>query len=263
MTVALAVTWNPRGELPRFRRLLPRLDEIYGDIVIYFAPQVDPEVVGCFTQGEFSDRANIRIITRPEWTFGRTLVLQKALETTATHIHYADMDRLLRWVETRPAELVRTVAVLQETDCLLVGRTAEAYRTHPQSLIQTEKISNQVVSYLLGREVDVSAGSKGFSRQAVEWIVSQADFCHSIGTDAEWPLLMSRAGFRMDYVEVDGLDWETADRYREQAAGPELQRQLAETVDQDAQEWRQRVEIARIIVACALGLVSKSGGKPD
>jgi len=243
--------------------LLPRLDEIYGEIVIYFAPQADPEVVGCFTQGEFSSKANIRIIIRPEWTFGRTLVLQKALETTATHIQYADMDRLLHWVETHPAELARTVALIQETDCLLVGRSAGAYRTHPQSLIQTEKISNQVVSYLLGRDVDVSAGSKGFSRQAAEWIVKQADACYSIGTDAEWPLLMSQAGFRMDYVEVDGLDWETADRYREQAAGPDLQRQLAETVDQDFQEWRRRVEIAQEIVACALDLVSKRGEKPD
>lgn len=258
MSVALGVTWNPRGELSRFERLLPQLRQVYSGVAISFPPLADPAVVRLFMDGQYAGRPDLRLFVNPEWSWGRYMALRTALLLDADHIHYADMDRLLRWVETRPLEWQQSVQEIQATDCLVMGRSQAAYRTHPQSLVQTEKISNRVVSLFLGQEMDVSAGSKGFSRSAAEFLVMNTRPGRALGTDAEWPILLKRAGFRVEYRVVDGLDWESADRYQEQAAGPEGQRLAAEQVDADPRSWEWRVRVAQEIVEVALEAANKT-----
>ncbi len=253
MTVALAATWNPRGELARLRRLRPLFEEAYAGVAICFPPAADPRVVRQARE-EIPAPGCIPWIwvESPDWSWGRYLALKTALALPASHVQYADLDRLLRWMETREAEWRSFVGRICQCDCLIAGRTPAAYATHPQCLVQTEAISNRVISSLLGREMDVSAGSKGFSREAAGWIIAHSSPGRSLGTDGEWPVLARRAGFRVDYIEVDGLDWESADRYREQAAGPEDQRQAADVVDADPQNWARRVAVAREIVEAGL-----------
>jgi hypothetical protein len=100
--------------------------------------------------------------------------------------------------------------------------------------------------------MDVSAGSKGFSRPVAEFISRHAVLNQPFGTDAEWPVLAKRAGFKVEYLEVDGLDWESADRFQEQAAGSEYQIKAAEAYDADPRHWAYRVEVAREIVQAGL-----------
>ena len=173
------------------------------------------------------------------------------------------MDRLLRWVETRPEEWRKVLSKIPEQDYLVIGRTQQAYRTHPKALIDTERLSNQVVSYLVGRDMDVSAGSKGFSRRAVEFILANTQPEHPLGADGEWTVLLHRAGFNIGYIEVDGLDWETADRYQDQAAGSELQIQMAEAYDRDADHWSERLRIANEIIQIGLESATRSIHLPE
>jgi hypothetical protein len=252
LSVALAVTWNPRGEMPRFERLLPQLQQVYSGLAISFPPAANPAVTKAFTSGDYANRSDLRVYVNLAWAGGRYMALQTALELEADFIHYADMDRLLRWAETRPEEWRQAVQALQASDCLVMGRSPAAYRTHPRSLVQTEAISNRVVSHILGREMDVSAGSKGFSRRAAEFLLDNTQPGRALGTDAEWPILLQRAGYRVDYRVMDGLDWESADRYQEQAAGSADQRQAAKQVDADPQSWEWRVQVAAEIVQVAL-----------
>ena len=167
-----------------------------------------------------------------------------------THIHYADMDRLLRWVETKPLEWQQTVERIQQVDCLLIGRTEAAFQTHPQALQQTEKIINTVFSNVLGQTVDFGSGTRGFSRQATQLVV--ANTLPDRWTDVEWLLVLRRAGFAVDYLMVDGMDWESADRYRPQAADPDTQRRLAQVYDEDPANWAIRVQIAGDIIQSGL-----------
>lgn len=252
MGIALAVTWNPRGEMPRFERLLPQLRQAYQGVVISFPPAADPVVIQAFTDGQYAGRSDILTFSNKEWPSGRYMALCTALQIPADQVHYADMDRLLRWVETRPQEWQQAVRAIQTTDCLVMGRSQAAYQSHPKSILLTEAISNRVVSEILGQEMDVSAGSKGFSRQAAEFLAANTHPGRALGTDAEWPILLKRAGFRVDYLVVDGLDWESADRYQEQAADPENQQRAAEQVDADSQSWEWRVRVAGEIVEVAL-----------
>jgi hypothetical protein len=252
MTITLAATWNPRGEVERFGQLLPVLEERYAHIVISFPPVADSQVVHLFTEGKFSARTNISVVQNQIWSWGRYIALKQGLQTPVTHIHYADMDRLLRWVETRPAEWRNAVNQIETGDYLVMGRSASAYDTHPQALVRTEAISNRLISQLVGQTLDVSAGSKGFSRRAAQFLVDQTQPGRSLGTDGAWTVVLYRAGFRIDYLEVDGLDWETADRYQTRSATAEQQQALAQAYDRDPAHWAMRVEVALEIVQAGL-----------
>jgi hypothetical protein len=245
--IVLAATWHPRGEMPRLVRLLPQLRQAYRDIVI----SLQLETTTAFARS-LSEGLGVRAIYPPEWEWGRYIALRQALELDTDYVHYADLDRLLRWVEIRPDEWMNALQMIQTCDYLIIGRTQHAFRTHPQALQQTEAISNRVVSHLIGQPVDVSAGSKGFKRAAGESVVQYSVPGHAIGTDGEWSVLLHRAGFEIGYLAVDGLDWESADRYQEQAADPDHQRKQAELYDMDPVHWARRVEIALEIVQWSL-----------
>lgn len=259
MATILATAWRPRGELARFRKLLPRLLEVYAGIVVSLPPDTPAEIPPAL-----ESIARVRPVVTPEWPWGRYLAVQTALEwdlaAFATHIQYADCDRLLRWAETRLAEWRATVAAIEGTDCLVIGRTPAAYATHPEALVQTERISNAVVSFLLGQDMDVSAGSKGFSRAAAAHLVAACRPGFALGTDGEWPVVLQQAGFKVDYLAVEGLDWESADRYQDEAAGPDRQRQAAAEYDADPANWASRVQVALEIVHRGLDAARRKNG---
>jgi hypothetical protein len=262
MTVTLAATWNPRGELNRFRKYLPEILELYDWLVVVLPPpgsgvenQEERSRLAGWLSADGSHDGRVKVTTSQDWGMGRYLALQHGVETGADFIQYADFDRLLRWIETRPQELRATVAAIQDAGCTVIGRTPAAYATHPRALVETERLSNMVVSHILGEPMDVSAGSKGFSREAAAFIVANGATGRSLGKDAEWPIMAQRAGFSLAYLEVDGLDWESADRYRDQAATSEGQRRAAVDYDADPQHWDQRVDVAREIIETALEAV--------
>jgi hypothetical protein len=252
MSVTLTCTWNPRGETTRLINLYPQLAETYLEISIVLPPNAD------FVQIDpLKTLDNITLEFSPEWSWGRYLALKKALETDAEHIHYADLDRLVRWVETHPAEWRRTVTFIQNCDCLVIGRTEKAWKSHPQAIRQTEKISNQVFSHLLDKSMDLSAGSKGFSRRVIEFIMANSQPGRALGTDAEWIVLAYRGGFDIESLLVDGLDWESADRYQDRAASIETQLHTAQDYDAQAENWELRVQVALEIVQSGLDALNR------
>lgn len=247
MSITLTCTWNPRGETARLLGIFHQLIEFYTRIIIILPPTAD------LAQAEpLKSLRKVSLETSPDWSWGRYLTLKKALETNTTHIHYADMDRLVRWVETQPQEWRQTIEFIQQCDCVVIGRTEKAWDTHPQALRKTEKISNQAFSYLLGQPLDLSAGSKGFSRAAVEFILENSQPGRALGTDSEWVVMAHRGGFQINSLLVDGLDWESADRYQDQAAGKQAQHRAASVYDLEAQNWELRVQIALEIVESGL-----------
>lgn len=243
MTVALASPWNPRGEFSRFERLQPLLASAYSHLVITLPPQADPEIVAALEA-----MPQVKPIVTPQWPVGRYLALKAALETGVDFIHYVDFDRLLRWSETRPDEWRQTVQIVTQHDYLVIGRTAQAWATHPRALQETEAVSNSVFSNLLGQDLDLSAGSKGFSQAAASAITANALPDRPMGADAEWTVLAHRTGFVVDMLRVDGLDWESADRYQTTAANGDAQKAAAARYDEDPANWSMRVGVAAEIV---------------
>jgi len=252
MTIALASAWNPRGELTRFLNLLPSFQEAYFGLAISLPPDVDQQLVN-----QLRDLPQVTAILTPEWSHGRYLALKSAAELGVANIHYADFDRILRWVETRPEEWRRVLQRIENHDCLIIGRSAASYQTHPKALIETEAISNLVVSRLVGKQMDVSAGSKCFSKSACTAILKNSKAGYALGTDAEWPLILKQLNFQIDYIEVDGLDWESADRYQDVAADQQNQKEAADDYDANPKNWSRRVAVAMEIIQVGLDTCSR------
>ena len=153
----------------------------------------------------------------------RRQALKLALEGPAGHFHYCDLDRLLHWWRTYPAELGRTVGLIPGRDYLIIGRTERAFGTHPECQRLTEGITNRVGTAVLGRfcpaarDWDFAAGSAGLSREVAAYLVGRSR-AESNATDLEWPVLAAAAGFRVEFIAVEGLEFETADYYPEEVA---------------------------------------------
>ncbi len=236
------MAWMPRGEQERFLRFYPALQSIYQQIVVAMPSDVDSAVVD-----RIGTLPGLTLVSR-NWVSGRHVVIEEALQVGADFAHYVDGDRLIRWIETRPDELRQVVELIQQTDCLVLARTEMAFNTHPLAQQQTERMSNGVCSHLLGRSLDFSAGSKAFSRAAGEFLLRNSLPGSVMGTDSEWIILLQRGGFRIDQMEVDGLDWETADRYLDHAADVETQKRSADNYDANPQSWSFRVQVAQEII---------------
>ncbi len=247
MSIVLATTFNPRGETGRLQQLWPQIQAFYNEVVISLPPSLALEDAMSIRSLD-----GARIHVNSDWTHGRYMALKLAQETDASSVHYVDMDRLLRWLETRPDELRSTIERVKNCECLVIGRTDSAWETHPQSMRQSEAISNGLFSRLLGQPLDLSAGSKGFSRAAVDCLMANTRAGRAIGADSEWVIICHRAGFKVESLLVDGLDWEIPDRYQETAADAERQRQVRAEYDADAENWALRVGIAHEIIEAGM-----------
>ena len=252
MSIVLATTFNPRGETGRLQQLWPQIQALYDNIIISLPPSLaleDAMVIRSL------DGALIHV--NGEWSHGRYMALKLVQETDAGAVHYVDMDRLLRWLETQPDELRSTIERVKTCECLVIGRTEHAWETHPQSMRQTEAISNSLFSRLLGQPLDLSAGSKGFSREALDCLMANTQAGRAIGADSEWVVICHRAGLKVESLLVDGLDWEIADRYQETAADAERQQQVRDEYDADAENWAHRVRIAHEIIEAGMDALER------
>ncbi|MGH9285500.1 MAG: hypothetical protein ACRD0M_07475, partial [Acidimicrobiales bacterium] len=165
----------------------------------------------------------------------------------ATRVVFIDLDRLLHWQEAWPAELAGVLNDHRGADLTVLGRTARAFATHPGIQRDTEAVVNTVFARLTGRQWDVLTGARGFSRRGAEAIVTGCPRERTVGTDAAWPLflLRRRPDLRVDYREVEGLEFETADRYADQVGAAGSVAAWTDGLDDDPQAWADRLDLAR------------------
>ncbi len=241
MRVALTCTWRPHGELPRLLRALPRLRELYSHLIVALIDAEDS------VYRALADQPGLLLVRPPDGAHSRMAALNIAGNTEADFVHYCDMDRLLRWNETYPDELRAAIEAITRTDCLVLGRTAAAFATHPQAMQTTESLINEVASHLLEQTVDICAGAKGLSRPLLQFLLTHAPV-EGWG-DVSWAVLARRGGFSVTSFAAQGLDYETADRHQSSAAGAGAQRCLAASIDGDPLAWSLRVRVAREILA--------------
>jgi len=237
MDTVLACTGYPQRKLTQLQQLMPQLAEVYSAIVFSVPPDLTKDEISAL---EMMPKSTV--VVNAEWSRGRHAAIQQALETPATHIHCADLDRVLHWIETYPEEWRRVVSQIPTTDCLIIGRTDAAFQTHPQALQQTERIINTVLSYVLGQTVDLGGGSRGYSRQAAQFLMARSVCRRSWCVDSEWVTLLYQGGFKVEYVAVDGL------------ASPGY----PTTYDTNARRWAFRVNVALDIIQSGLATMQKA-----
>ena len=228
------------------------LEELYDRRVVVVTKLTSPAVVDALESSGW-------VLSPPKSNIGvdyisdsRRRVLWAGLEGAAGYLHLVDMDRVLHWAAHYPAELVATVARIPEFDFTIIGRTTRAFHTHPRNQVETEVIANRVFSLIYGRDVDITAASRGVSREAAEVILkhSQGRF---FDTDSEWPtIILCKSNLKIGYVEAEGLEWETRLK-REEMTFPDGRRvDVKEYYEQNPESWIYRTMLAHRIAKAAL-----------
>jgi hypothetical protein len=185
------------------------------------------------------------IAARPEWR----------------HIHLTDLDHALHWARAWPDELSAVHRKIAAYDFLLLGRTARATATLPDSQRETEHLINvmfahtasgfekwhsgaglsppgvrQAEAHPARTPMDICTGAWGLSQRAVAALLARARIT-DIGFHAEWPLIVrDTPSLHAGYLPCEGLEYETADRYEDA---------IAAAGGMDAWHAAQHADIAR------------------
>ncbi len=252
--VALAlIHYDPNGALfDQAARVLPQLQHAFADIAVFANAATASQSV------EYLRQHGVRVVAEATqvglnylgWI--RRSAVQLALHGPCPYIFYCDFDRVLHWMEFHPQELTDVAQRLTHADFTVLGRTPRAFATHPRIQRDTEAIINHVFERVSGRAWDTGAGARGLSRRAAVAIVAGC-LDDQISNDVSWPLcLQQRGGFTFGYIETEGLEFETADRFPAEVAQAGGVTQWSEQLDDDPQHWATRLELARIEVAAML-----------
>jgi hypothetical protein len=249
--VALASTLHDptAADLPALRAALPGLARCYARMVIYATEETPERVLAPLRA------AGAAVSCHPGaygGIGGRRLGAVREAATYAPAVHLCDFDRLLHWHHAYPDELTAVLARIPQSDLLLLGRTERAWATHPAQQRETEQLANRVVSRFFGADVDICSGSRGLSRRAIDYLAAHSRE-RSVGADAEWPVLLLRAGtFQWEHILTEGLEFETADRYQDEVARAGSLAAWNAARDRDAAGWTFRVRLAGDIIMAAL-----------
>jgi len=173
--------------------------------------------------------------------------IKNALEEDPKKIFYCDFDRALHWAKVNNQELREVSDLSDGHDFLLPGRTPRAFGTHPDTQTMTEGVVNRIASKILGFQEtrDVLSACWRFTPRIAEKLL-QVSTCNTYGFYCKWPIVAWREAQNPGYVEVEGLEWETPDRYRREIREKGYDTWLEEFMTLD--EWRRRITIQNEIV---------------
>lgn len=242
----------------------PLLSEIYSGMYVVVTSGTDPATVDELEKFEVNvelqDGGGVGLQYISD---ARRQALRAGLLNGHGHTHFIDIDRLMQWVSNYPEELESVVKQIPEHDFLVIGRTRRAFETHTRCQIETESTINKVISLLTGREMDYTAASRGFSKEASKVILKHSKTDHA-GTDGEWPVIIHCCtDFPIDFIAVEGMEFEIGVRRPERvekAGGVEEYKKLR---DSDPMSWMHRISTAEQISATAISTYNSLCGKNE
>jgi hypothetical protein len=94
----------------------------------------------------------------------RRRALRLGLTTGCDHLHLCDFDRILHWAAHCPDELQQVIGEIANYDLLILGRTEQAFASHPPYQVETERLANLVFSKVYGQERETSSLAREGSR---------------------------------------------------------------------------------------------------
>lgn len=173
--------------------------------------------------------------------------------SAASHTIYCDGDRALHWAELYPAELSAVSEAVQHFDFTVLGRTPRAFESHPRTQRDTEAVINRLFGQVSGLAWnDVTAGARGISRAAAAGIVADVQD-DELSTDISWTMYVQHhQAWSIGYIEADGLEFETADRFPDEVAAAGGLAAWLDRLEQDPHEWAFRFDLARVEIEALL-----------
>jgi hypothetical protein len=267
MSTALALTYHdPEGLLAaQLERTLPTLQQLFPLLAVNASYAAHPSALARLREAGAHLRQNTQQEDQGPPKIGRSRrrVVALAVEQGAEHVLYCDADRALHWAEFYPDELRQAAQELQGYDLTVLGRTPRAFASHPRFQVDTERIINHIFGLAYGLEWDVTAGARGLSARAAR-AISAGSQVDGLSTDVAWPLfLASLTGYSLGYLEAEGLEYETADRYPQEVAAEGGLEAWRDQLDSDPQRWVLRLALALEEAQAVLPYLPVPQGQPN
>lgn len=238
--VALATPLHdPKGViLPILKQGGQKLNEIYGShIAVSVTPQTNKETISLLEELGFKIRVS------KEGNIGEDYrnAISLALSLNTSFVHLLDFDRALHWADRFFEELKNVEEqMVNYAGYVSFVRSKKAFETHPITQRSTETAVNAIASEVAGMGVDIMSGSLGMERSLAELVIKESkrdDF----GFYAEPLMIAKKHNFPINTIEVEGLEWETPDQYKEQIEKYGYSGWLANF--QSLSEWEKRVKL--------------------
>ncbi|MFX1557221.1 MAG: hypothetical protein ACFFC9_08200 [Promethearchaeota archaeon] len=208
--------------------------------IICLTPTTSEEVY------KFLSREGFKILIEPSMrnvdTYRKAIkeTLNKIEEPQTEKIFYIDFDRLIHWIDVYPNEFIDLINNTIDVDYLHIGRTLRAFETHPLTQKKTEVIVNEIGSKILGftKTIDIISVCYIFTKELAEKLIEVKNETTS-GFYCTWPLLFWNWATKKKYIEVEGLEWETPDRFKVEIADLGYKEWVKQF--QSPIEWEKRV----------------------
>lgn len=168
--------------------------------------------------------------------------LRAGIAESVEQLLLMDFDRALHWARSFPDELevVAEQIKVNEGFTSLV-RSRRAFETHPQTQRETELVANEIASEVVGRQVDILSGAYGMDVEVAKVLVKEISK-NDFGFYGEILAIPFREGFEINGIEVEGLEWETPDQYKEEIHKVGYSQWLNNF--QSLEEWEKRLTLA-------------------
>ncbi|HFI0107038.1 TPA: hypothetical protein ACGORX_001387 [Streptococcus suis] len=192
------------------------LSSIFNEIYVTVSNRTCPTVI----QKCLELFNNVKIIPKKGAADARRQVLKLALDDENRNgngfIFYCDFDRVVTWIKTdinSLQELARRESYFSNIyDYIVIGRTLEAFNSHPNSWKETEKITNLIASLIFHIEdLDITAGAAMLSYKYANIIALYSKHSH---TDCEWPFIVRNHLGKIGSFKTSGLQFEKINEAR-------------------------------------------------
>ncbi len=222
---------------------IPTIKKLFLKSIVCCTPATGKEV------GDFLTNNGIDVVYSPEmaqldtYRFAIKTALEYIKEPKIQRLFYIDFDRLIHWVNVYPEELEKIFENNTNVDYLHIGRSNRAFKTHPETQKDTEIIVNELGSRILGltETHDLISVCYLISKELGEKILKLKNPTDT-GFYGSWPIYFWNwtAPSLKCYLQVEGLEWETPDRFKKEIDMIGRDEWLKKF--QSPIEWKKRVE---------------------
>ncbi len=240
----LASTLNdPNKRLENLiKKVFPKIHNLFIQKIICYTPETNKKIIDLLETNDFkliSSPSMRQIDTYKEALKNSIDIIQNPIRE---RIFYSDLDRFLHWFDNYPNELKQLFLKYENQEYYHIGRTKRAFASHPPTQTYTEGIVNKIASKILDFSgiKDIISVCYIINKRLAEKILT-IEHVTKTGFYGTWPILFWKWARSADYIEVEGLEWETADQYENEIKSLGYQQWLLEFQSQE--EWIKRVNL--------------------
>lgn len=227
------------------------LQQYGGNAVVSISPSTSPQIVSLLREQQF---ITVRQRENAAKNIGNNYLnaLRFSFTLKTKYVHLIDFDRALHWISRFPRELRDVLNIfLTCQDFISFVRTKRAFETHPNIQRSTEAVINAIASEVAGVDIDIMSGSFGFDKHLAKKIISevkQKDY----GIYAEFLRVALKNKSLISTIEVEGLEWETPDQFKDEIRQKGYTGWLQEF--ESLAQWGKRIDL----VEDSAGILTKT-----